>query len=65
MLSRFLRDCRGGVAPMFAIAVIPMIGLTMALVWGSAEVLRAWPRAAIAAVRRHDSEPWALPPASK
>src|ERR1043165_7457132 len=31
-LSRFLKDRRGGVAPMFAIAVIPVIGLVGAAV---------------------------------
>src|SRR5256714_6816288 len=32
LLSRFLRDRRGGVAPMFALAVIPLIGLTGAAI---------------------------------
>src|SRR5438270_13288295 len=32
LLSRFLRDRRGGVAPMFALAVIPVIGLTGAAI---------------------------------
>ncbi len=32
LLSRFLQDRRGGVAPMFAIAVIPVLGLVGAAV---------------------------------
>ena len=31
-LSRFLKDRRGGVAPMFAIAIIPVLGLVGAAV---------------------------------
>src|SRR5437764_1237076 len=48
MLSRFLRDCRGGVAPMFAIAVIPMIGLTGAAIdYSRANSVRTGMQAAI------------------
>jgi Flp pilus assembly protein TadG len=32
LLSRFMKDRRGGVAPMFALAVIPVIGLTGAAI---------------------------------
>src|SRR5438477_6925809 len=46
--SRFMRDCRGGVAPMFAIAVIPMIGLTGAAIdYSRANSVRTGMQAAI------------------
>jgi len=32
LLSRFLKDRRGGVAPMFALAIVPVVGLTGAAV---------------------------------
>ena len=47
-LSRFLKDCRGGVAPMFAIAVIPMFGLVGAAVdYSRANSVRAGMQSAI------------------
>src|SRR3989440_388124 len=48
MLSRFLRDRHGSVAPMFAIAVIPMIGLTGAAIdYSRANSVRTGMQAAI------------------
>src|SRR5947209_19764109 len=48
LLSRFLRERRGGVAPMFAIAVIPMIGLTGAAIdYSRANSVRTGMQAAI------------------
>jgi len=42
LLSRFFKDRRGGVAPMFAIAVIPVIGLTGAAIdYSRANSIRA------------------------
>ena len=32
LLSRFLKDRRGGVAPMFALAIIPVIGFVGAAI---------------------------------
>jgi Flp pilus assembly protein TadG len=47
-LSRFLKDRRGGVAPMFAIAVIPVFGLVGAAVdYSRANSLRAGMQSAI------------------
>src|SRR5438270_13203342 len=48
LLSRFLRDRRGGVAPMFALAVIPVIGLTGAAIdYSRANSVRTGMQAAI------------------
>ena len=48
MFSRFLRDRRGSVAPMFAIAVIPVIGLTGAAIdYSRANSVRTGMQAAI------------------
>src|SRR6478752_6430474 len=48
LLSRFLKDRRGGVAPMFAIAVIPMFGLVGAAVdYSRASSVRAGMQSAI------------------
>ena len=48
MFSRFLRDRRGGVAPMFAIAIIPVIGLTGAAIdYSRANSVRTGMQAAI------------------
>src|SRR2546430_15925669 len=48
LFSRFLRDRRGSVAPMFAIAVIPMIGLTGAAIdYSRANSVRTGMQAAI------------------
>ena len=48
MFSRFLRDRRGSVAPMFAIAVIPVIGLTGAAIdYSRASSVRTGMQAAI------------------
>ena len=48
MFSRFLRDRRGGVAPMFAIAIIPVIGLTGAAIdYSRAASVRTGMQAAI------------------
>src|SRR4029078_4473337 len=47
-LSRFLKDRRGGVAPMFAIAVIPVFGLVGAAVdYSRANSVRAGMQSAI------------------
>ena len=48
MFSRFLRDRRGAVAPMFAIAIIPVIGLTGAAIdYSRANSVRTGMQAAI------------------
>src|SRR5436853_2906213 len=48
MFSRFMRDRRGGVAPMFAIAVIPVLGLTGAAIdYSRANSVRTGMQAAI------------------
>src|SRR5947209_10525290 len=48
LLSRFLKDRRGGVAPIFAIAVIPVIGLTGAAIdYSRANSVRTGMQAAI------------------
>ena len=48
MFSRFLRDRRGGVAPMFAIAIIPVLGLTGAAIdYSRAASVRTGMQAAI------------------
>jgi Flp pilus assembly protein TadG len=48
MFARFLRDRRGGVAPMFAIAIIPVIGLTGAAIdYSRANSVRTGMQAAI------------------
>src|SRR5947207_2829347 len=52
MFSRFLRDHRGSVAPMFAIAVIPVIGLTGAAIdYSRANSVRTGMQAAIDATK--------------
>ena len=48
LLSRFMQDCRGGVAPMFALALLPLIGLTGAAVdYSRANSVRVGMQAAI------------------
>src|SRR5947207_1473099 len=48
LFSRFLRDRRGSIAPMFAIAVIPVIGLTGAAIdYSRANSVRTGMQAAI------------------
>src|SRR2546421_2252255 len=48
LFSRFLRDRRGSIAPMFAIAVIPVIGLTGAAIdYSRANSVRAGMQSAI------------------
>ena len=48
LLHRFLKDCRGGVAPMFALAVIPIFGLVGASIdYSRANSARAGLQAAL------------------